>query len=72
MRNYLAGPIAALVTGFAALGAIGSILMTRQPEFFHRWALDNVEWGWALFSAGLGGVLAYPLNRWVLGRWAAG
>jgi MFS family permease len=71
MRNHLAGPIAALVTGFAALGAIGSILMTRQPEFFHRWALDNVEWGWALFSAGLGGVLAYPLNRWLLGRWGS-
>ncbi|TAH45106.1 MAG: MFS transporter [Betaproteobacteria bacterium] len=71
MLKYLAGPIWAMVTGFAALGAVGSILMTRQPEFYHRWALDNVAWGWALFSAGLGGVLAFPLNRWVLGRWGS-
>lgn len=71
MLKYLAGPVWALVTGFAALGAVGSVLMTRQPEFYHRWGLDNVEWGWALFSAGLGGVLAYPLNRWVLGRWGS-
>ncbi|NMG75932.1 MFS transporter [Aromatoleum diolicum] len=71
MLKFLAGPLWALVTGFAALGAVGSVLMTRQPEFYHRWGLDNAEWGWALFSAGLGGVLAYPLNRWLLRRWGS-
>lgn len=71
MLKFLAGPLWALVTGFAALGAVGSVLMTRQPEFFHRWELDNAEWGWALFAAGLGGVLAYPLNRWLLGLWGS-
>lgn len=71
MPKRLAGPLWALVSGFAALGGVGSVLMTRQPEFFHRWGLDNAEWGWALFAGGLGGVLAYPLNRWLLGRWGS-
>lgn len=71
MLKYLAGPLWALVTGFAALGGVGSVLMTRQPEFYHRWGLDNAEWGWALFAGGLGGVLAYPLNRWLLARWGS-
>lgn len=71
MLKFLAGPLWALVTGFAALGGVGSVLMTRQPEFYHRWGLDNAEWGWALFATGLGGVLAYPLNRWLLARWGS-
>lgn len=71
MLKFPAGPMWALVTGFAALGGVGSVLMTRQPEFYHRWSLDNAEWGWALFAAGLGGVLAYPLNRWLLARWGS-
>lgn len=69
MLKFPAGPLWALVTGFAALGGVGSVLMTRQPEFYQRWSLDNAEWGWALFATGLGGVLAYPLNRWLLARW---
>lgn len=71
MSKCLGGPLWALVTGFAALGGVGSVLMTRQPEFYQRWHLDNAEWGWALFATGLGGVLAYPLNRWLLARWGA-
>lgn len=71
MLKRLAGPLWALVTGFAALGGVGSVLMTRQPEFYHRWGLDNAEWGWVLFSGGLGGVLAYPLNRALLLRWGS-
>lgn len=71
MPNYLASPVAALVAGFAALGGVGSVLISRQPEFFHRWALDSVDWGWALFAGGLGGVLAFPLNRLLLARWGS-
>lgn len=71
MLKIPAGPLWALVTAFAALGGVGSVLMTRQPEFYHRWGLDNAEWGWALFAGGLGGVLAYPLNRWLLVRWGS-
>lgn len=71
MLKRLAGPLWALVTGFAALGGVGSVLMTRQPEFYQRWGLDNAEWGWVLFSGGLGGVLAYPLNRALLLRWGS-
>ncbi|MCC4117648.1 MFS transporter [Aromatoleum toluclasticum] len=71
MLKFPAGPLWALVTGFAVLGGVGSVLMTRQPEFYHRWNLDNAEWGWALFATGLGGVLAYPLNRWLLARWGS-
>ena len=51
MLKYIAGPLWALVTAFAAMDVVGSVLMTRQPEFFHRWGLDNAEWGWAPFSA---------------------
>ena len=71
MLKFPAGPLWALVTGFAALGGVGSVLMTRQPEFYHRWNLNNAEWAWALFATGLGGVLAYPLNRWLLARWGS-
>lgn len=64
-------PLWAMVYGFASLGAVASVLMSRQPEFFLRWALTNADWGWVLFAAGLGGVLAYPLNRWLLVRWGS-
>lgn len=71
MSGTAVRPILALATGFAVLGGVGSVLMTRQPEFYQRWALDNAEWGWALFALGLGGVLAYPVNRWLLARWGS-
>lgn len=71
MLTYRLGSMWALVTGFAALGGVGSVLVTRQPEFYQRWALDNAEWGWALFFAGLGGVLAFPLNRALLRLWGS-
>lgn len=71
MQNYLASPLWALVAGFAALGGVGSVLMSRQPEFFQRWGLDHVDWGWALFAGGLGGVLAFPVNRFLLARWGS-
>lgn len=60
--------LSALASGFVTLGIVTSVLMTRQPEFQARWALDAGEWGWALFAGGLGGVLAYPINRWFLAR----
>ncbi|BAL24978.1 MFS transporter [Azoarcus sp. KH32C] len=71
MLKYKLGPLWALLNGFVALGAVGSVLMARQPEFVARWGLDNAEWGWVLFAGGLGGVLAYPVNRWVLARWGS-
>ncbi len=60
--------LGALVTGFASLGVVGSVLVTRQPEFQQRWALDAADWGWVLFATGLGSVLAYPINRWFFRR----
>lgn len=60
--------LSALASGFVTLGIVTSVLMTRQPEFQARWALDAGEWGWALFAGGLGGVLAYPINRSFLAR----
>ncbi|MFN3986747.1 MAG: MFS transporter [Rhodocyclaceae bacterium] len=64
-------PLWAMVNGFAALGAVGSVLVARQPEFELRWALHAGTWGWVLFAAGLGGVMAYPVNRWVLTHWGS-
>jgi MFS family permease len=58
----------AFITGFASLGVVGSVLMTRQPEFQSLWSLDAAEWGWVLFTVGLGGVLSFPVNRWFLAR----
>lgn len=71
MRHLSTTPLWALINGFAALGAVASVLITRQPEFFSRWGLTSSDWGWVLFAAGLGGVLAYPLNRWVLAHWGS-
>jgi len=64
-------PLWAMVNGFAVLGAVASVLVTRQPEFFRLWSLTRSDWGWELVAAGLGGVLAYPVNRWVLARWGS-
>jgi len=64
-------PLWAMAYGFAALGAVAGVPMSRQPEFFLHWSLSNADWGWVLFSAGLGGVLAYPLNRRLLVRWGS-
>lgn len=62
------GPLWGLINGFAMMGVVGSVMATRQPEFELRWALDPADWGWVLFSAGLGSVLAYPINRWFFRR----
>ena len=64
-------PLWAMVNGFAALGLVAGVVVTRQPEFFRLWALTKSDWGWVLFAAGLGGVLAYPVNRWVLAHWGS-
>ncbi len=66
--RFKSSNLGALVAGFAALGAVGSVLVTRQPEFQSRWALDPADWGWVLFATGLGSVLAYPINRWFFRR----
>lgn len=58
----------ALITGFASMGVVGSVLMTRQPEFQSLWSLDAAEWGWVLFAVGFGGVMSFPINRWFLAR----
>jgi predicted MFS family arabinose efflux permease len=71
MIGTLARPVWALINGFAALGAVGSVLVARQPEFQTQWGLDAAEWGWVLFAAGLGGLLAYPVNRRFLARWGS-
>lgn len=64
----LSRTLRALITGFASLGVVGSVLMSRQPEFQSLWSLDAAEWGWVLFAVGLGGVLSFPINRWFLAR----
>lgn len=66
--RFLSLDLRALIIGFASLGAVGSVLVTRQPEFQSRWALDAADWGWVLFATGLGSVLAYPINRWFFRR----
>lgn len=71
MLRTIPRPVWALINGFAALGAVGSVLVARQPEFQSRWGLDAAEWGWVLFAAGLGGMLAYPVNKWFLVRWGS-
>lgn len=71
MPRTIPRPVWALINGFAALGAVGSVLVARQPEFQSQWGLDAAEWGWVLFAAGLGGMLAYPVNKWFLARWGS-
>ncbi|MDO9598227.1 MAG: MFS transporter [Azoarcus sp.] len=71
MLRTIPRPVWALINGFAALGAVGSVLVARQPEFQSRWGLDAAEWGWVLFAAGLGGMLAYPVNKWFLACWGS-
>ena len=71
MLHLSTAPLWAIVNAFAALGAVAGVLVTRQPEVFRLWALTRSDWGWVLFAAGLGGVLAYPVNRWVLAHWGS-
>ena len=61
----------ALTACFIAFGVVANTLFARQPSFQDMYALDNGEWGWVLFALGLGGLSAFPLNRWLLARWGS-
>lgn len=61
----------ALAVFFIACGAIGSSLFARQPALQLQYHLDALGWSRLLLSMGLGGLLAFPLTRWLLHHWGS-
>jgi predicted MFS family arabinose efflux permease len=67
-RQDLHRPLWALKGSFLSLGIGGNILFARYPAVQAQFELSNGDWGWVLFALGLGGLTAFPLNRWLLVR----
>lgn len=61
----------ALAAFFITCGALGSSLFARQPALQQQYHLDALGWSRLLLSMGLGGLLAYPLTRWLLHHWGS-